>query len=61
MCTIQLFKYSIFSVSVPEFESAADPVVKVKRLNRSHYRPEVPIGFQEVKVPRLHDNGPRWW
>ena len=24
----------------------------------SYYRPEVPRGFQEVKVPRLHDNGP---
>jgi len=30
----------------------------VKRVNQSHYRPEVPRGFQEIKVPRLHDNGP---
>jgi len=30
-------------------------------VNQSHYRPEVPRGFQEVKVPRLHDNGPGWW
>jgi len=29
--------------------------------NQSHYRPEVPREFQEVKVPRLRDNGPRWW
>jgi hypothetical protein len=35
-------------------------IVKVK-VNQSHYRPEVPRGFQEVKVPRLHDNGPGWW
>ena len=34
--------------------------VKVK-VNQSHYRPEVPRGFQEVKVPRLRDNGPEWW
>jgi len=34
--------------------------VKVKA-NQSHYRPEVPRGFQEVKVPRLRDNGPGWW
>jgi len=27
----------------------------------SHYRPEVPRGFQEVKVSRLRDNGPIWW
>jgi len=25
------------------------------------YRPEVPRGFQEVKVPRLRDNGTEWW
>jgi len=30
----------------------------VKKVNQSHYRPKVPKGFQEVKVPRLHDNGP---
>ena len=29
--------------------------------NQSHYRPEVPRVFQEVKVPRLRDNGPKWW
>jgi len=31
------------------------------KVNESHYRPEGPRGFQEVKVPRLRDNGPRWW
>jgi len=31
-----------------------------KKVNQSRYRPEVPRGFQEVKVPRLHDNGPGW-
>jgi len=34
---------------------------KKKKVNQSHYRPEVPKGFREVKVPRLHDNGPGWW
>jgi len=29
--------------------------------NQSHYRPEVPRGFQEVTVPRLHDSGTGWW
>jgi hypothetical protein len=29
-----------------------------KKVKQSHYRPEVPRGFQEVKVPRLRDNGP---
>jgi hypothetical protein len=24
---------------------------------QSHYRPKGPRGFQEVKVPRFHDNG----
>ena len=27
-------------------------------VNQSHYRPEVPGGFQEIKVLRLGDNGP---
>ena len=27
-------------------------------LNQSHYRPEVPRGFQEVNIPRLRDNDP---
>ena len=31
-----------------------------KKKNQSHYRPEVPRGFQEVKVPRLRDNGTGW-
>jgi hypothetical protein len=31
-----------------------------KKVNQSHYRPEVPRGFQEVKVPILRDNGPGW-
>jgi len=30
------------------------------KVNRSHYRPEIHGGFQEVKVPRLSDNGPGW-
>jgi len=32
-----------------------------KKVNQSLYMPEVPRGFQEVKVPRLRDNGPGWW
>ena len=32
-----------------------------KKVNQSHWRPEVPRGFQEFKVPRIRDNGPGWW
>jgi len=32
-------------------------IVEEVTVNQSHYRPEVPRGFQEVKVPRLRDNG----
>ena len=32
-----------------------------KKVNQSNYRPEVPRGFQEVKVSRLRDIGPGWW
>ena len=28
------------------------------KVNQSHYRPELPSWSQEVKVPRLRDNGP---
>ena len=31
--------------------------VKIK-VKQSHFGPEVPRGFQEVKVPRLRDSGP---
>jgi len=31
------------------------------KLNQSRYRLEMPKGLQEVKVPRLYDNGPEWW
>jgi len=32
-----------------------------EKANQSHYRLEVPRGFQEVKVPRLRDNDRGWW
>jgi len=32
-----------------------------QKVTQSHYRPEVPRGFQEVKVLRLRDNGSGWW
>ena len=32
-----------------------------RNVYESHYRPEVPRGFEKVKVPRLGDNGPEWW
>jgi len=31
------------------------------KVNQSRYRPEVARGFQEVKVPKLRDNGPGCW
>jgi hypothetical protein len=35
------------------------PVWRVKvKVKQSHYRPG---GFQEVKVPRFHDNATGWW
>jgi len=36
-------------------------VAFIYKVNQSHYRFEVPRGFQEVKVPRLRDSGPEWW
>ena len=31
------------------------------KVNQSYYRPEVPREFQEVKVPRFHENVTGWW
>jgi len=42
------------------FVSARVMQIQVK-VNKSHYRPEVPRWFQEVKVSILRDNGPEWW
>jgi len=53
-CRVNFPCYSIKTKVTPEDE-------RVKRVNQSHYRPEVPRGFQEVKVPRLLDNGTGWW
>jgi len=32
-----------------------------KKIKQSRYRPGVAQGFQEVKVPRLRDNGRGCW
>ena len=57
-------KYEIEHIYFP-FIFANKPVCKIqftcKKVSQSHYRPEVPRGFQEVKIPRLRDNGPGWW
>ena len=37
-----------------------DAVYKVM-VKEFHYRPEMTRGFQEVKLPRLRDNGREWW
>jgi len=35
--------------------------MKLIKVKQSHYRPDLPRGFQEVKVPRLCSNGTGWW
>jgi len=42
-------------------EDERNQIWKEKKVTQFHYRPEVPRGFQEFKVPRLRDNGPGWW
>ena len=32
-------------------------IILYKKVNQSHYRPEVPREFHEVEVPRLRDDG----
>jgi hypothetical protein len=38
-----------------------DILLKVKRLSSPVTGLDWPRGFQEVKVPRFHDNGTGWW
>ena len=35
--------------------------VKSVKVKQPRYRPGVARGFQEVKIPRFHDNGTGWW
>ena len=50
-----MFKYlSIYDVNTCLF-------TYIKKNISPNTGPEVPRGFQEVKVPRLRDNGPGWW
>jgi len=44
-------------------ESASELVYKVMEHIKSNSITGLgwPRGFQEVKVPRLHDNGTGWW
>jgi len=58
--TVQVFCTSISVMYTLLRESSFNRLKKVK-VNQSHYRPDVPRGFQEVKVPRLRDNGPGLW
>jgi len=46
--------------SSSEDDSARCDYSTIKKVNQYHYRPELPRGFQEVKVPRLRDNGLGW-
>jgi len=48
------------SVTCTLFNESSFNRLKKLKVKQSHYRPEVPRGFQEVKVPRLRDNVPGW-
>jgi len=52
---------STVQMRVPKSLGIVIKKTKVKKVNQFHNRAEVPRGFQEVKVPRLRDNGPEWW
>jgi hypothetical protein len=42
------------------FQGSGEHKIKVK-VKQSRYRPGVAKRVPEVKVPRFHDNGTRWW
>jgi len=44
-----------------KWQTGLNSEFKAFKVKQSRYRPEVPRGFQEVKVSRLRGNGPEWW
>jgi len=50
----------IHTYFLPKNNSFLASELKAK-VNQSHYKPEVPRRFQEVKFSRLRDNGPGLW
>jgi len=62
--TVHVISYAFASKNLRDQQSLLDEwLLKCGNLhvNQSHYRPEESRGFQEVKIPRLGDNGPGWW
>jgi len=57
-CTFCSSPSSCLALHVLMFTAVFSDVSRIKKVKQSHYRPDVPRGFQEVKVPRLCDNGP---
>jgi len=53
-------QYRSSTVMLKGWTESKDSLAMYKKVNQSHYRPEVPRKLQEVKVPRQRDNGP-WW
>ena len=49
-----------YNSGTAEGKQAIGIQVKVK-IKQSRYSLEWPRGFQEVKVPRFHDNDTGWW
>ena len=44
-----------------KFEAIFGTVGRIKRQSSPVTGMKWPGGFQEVKVPRFHDNGTGWW
>jgi hypothetical protein len=58
-----LLKYYFLEISLRQINIYNSNLNKFTliNVNQSHYRPEAPRGFQEVKVPRFYDNSTGWW
>jgi len=53
---------SIQFTKVTEINKSGVKLLSVKvKLKQSRYRPGVAQRVQEVKFPRLHENGTGWW
>jgi len=52
---LSMFNLSVFKTFI------AQTVYTLCKVKQFRYRPGVAKRFQEVKVPRFHDNGTGWW
>ena len=61
MASLEFFSDIILPVALMALGSTQPQTELSKKVKQSLTGLEWPRGFQEIKVPRFHDNGTGWW